>query len=117
MLVVAGVERCLARPAAAEGFTSEHMAYLGACHDGGMADRSLSKSNARIGIVLIVLGVAAFAYQGITYRSRETILDIGPIQATAERDQTLPIPPVLGVAAIAGGAALLIVGARARTNP
>ena len=93
------------------------MAYLSACHDAGMATRGLSKSNALIGIVLIVLGVAAFGYQGITYRSRETVLDIGPIHATAERERTLPIPPVLGVAAIAGGAALLIVGARARTNP
>jgi hypothetical protein len=79
--------------------------------------RSLMKRNAIVGIVLIVLGVVAFAYQGITYRSRETVLDIGPIHATAERDRTLPIPPVLGIAAIAGGAALLIVGARTRTNP
>jgi len=68
------------------------------------------------GIVLIVLGVAALAYQGITYRSRETVLDIGPIHATAERDRTLPIPPVIGIAAIAGGAALLIAGARSRAN-
>lgn len=92
------------------------MALLSACHDAGMADRRLSKPNALIGIVLIVLGVAALAYQGITYRSRETVLEIGPIHATAERDRTMPIPPVLGVAAIVGGAALLIVGARARTN-
>jgi hypothetical protein len=69
-----------------------------------------------VGIVLIVLGVAALAYQGITYRSRETVLDIGPIHATAERDRTLPIPPVLGIGAIAGGAALLIAGARGRVN-
>lgn len=69
------------------------------------------------GIVLIILGVAALAYQGITYRSRETVLDIGPIHATAERERTMPIPPVLGIAAIAGGAALLISGARARTTP
>ena len=109
--------RCLARPAPAEGFTSEHMAYLGACHDAGMATRSLSKSNALIGIVLIVLGVAALAYQGITYRSRETVLEIGPIHATAERDRTLPIPPLLGFVAIAGGAALVIADARARTKP
>jgi hypothetical protein len=67
------------------------------------------------GIVLIVLGVVALAYQGITYTSRETVLDIGPVQATAERQKTLPLPPVLGIAAVAGGVALLVVGMRKRT--
>jgi hypothetical protein len=67
-----------------------------------------------IGVVLIVLGVAALAYQGITYTSRETVLDIGPVQATAERQKTVPLPPVLGIAAVAGGVALLVVGLRKR---
>lgn len=66
------------------------------------------------GIVLIVLGVLALAYQGITYKSRETIVDVGPVHATAERQKTLPLPPVLGIAAVAGGVALLIVGVRKR---
>ena len=48
------------------------------------------------GIVLIVLGVVALAYQGITYTSRETVIDIGPLQATAERQKTLPLPPIVG---------------------
>jgi hypothetical protein len=64
------------------------------------------------GVVLIVLGLAALAYQGITYTSRETVLDIGPVHATAERQKTFPLPPVLGIAAIVGGVALLIVGVR-----
>lgn len=67
------------------------------------------------GIILIVLGVAALAYQGVTYTSRETVLDIGPVQATAERQKTVPLPPVLGIAAVAGGVGLLIVGMRKRT--
>lgn len=67
-----------------------------------------------IGVVLIVLGVAALAYQGITYSSRETVLDIGPVQATAERQKTVPLHPVLGIAAVAGGVALLVVGLRKR---
>ena len=66
-------------------------------------------------IILIVLGVAALAYQGITYTSRETVLDIGPVQATAERQKTVALPPVLGIAAVAGGVALLVVGMRKRT--
>jgi hypothetical protein len=66
------------------------------------------------GVILVVLGLAALAYQGVTYTSRETVIDIGPITATAERQKTLPIPPVLGILAVAGGVALLVVGARKR---
>ena len=64
------------------------------------------------GIVLIVLGIAALAYQGITYTTRETVIDIGPLTATAERERTFPLPPVVGGAAVLAGAALLAVGAR-----
>jgi drug/metabolite transporter (DMT)-like permease len=72
------------------------------------------KPAALAGIVLIVLGVVALVYQGISFTRRETVLDIGPLHATADRERTLPIPPVLGVAAIAGGVALLVVGSRRR---
>jgi hypothetical protein len=64
------------------------------------------------GVVLILLGVVALVYQGITYTSRETVIDIGPLHATADREKTLPLPPVLGLAAVAGGVALLVVGMR-----
>jgi hypothetical protein len=64
------------------------------------------------GIVLIVLGVLALAYQGFTYTTRETVIDIGPITATAERERTFPLPPILGIVAIAGGVALMLAGSR-----
>jgi hypothetical protein len=67
-----------------------------------------------VGLVLIVVGLVALVYQGITYTSRETVIDIGPLHATADRQKTLPLPPVLGSAAVAGGVALLIVGLRTR---
>jgi hypothetical protein len=67
------------------------------------------------GIVVIVLGLAALVYQGITYTSRETVVDIGPLHATADRQKTLPLPPVLGMVAVAGGVALLVAGVRTRT--
>ena len=64
-------------------------------------------------VLLIVLGVAALAYQGITYTSRDTVqLDIGPVHATAERQHTLPLSPLLGIAAVAAGAMLLFVNGR-----
>jgi hypothetical protein len=64
------------------------------------------------GVVLIVVGVAALLYQSVSYTSRETVIDIGPLQATADRERTLAIPPALGMAVVLGGAALLIVGLR-----
>lgn len=67
-----------------------------------------------VGLALVVLGLIALAYQGITYTSRETVLDIGPIHATADRQKTFPLPPVVGIAAVVGGVALLMAGARTR---
>jgi hypothetical protein len=69
-----------------------------------------------VGVVLIVLGVLALAYQGVTYTTRETVIDIGPIEATAERQRTVPLPPILGAVAVAAGVALLVVGNRGRTR-
>jgi len=72
------------------------------------------KPMAIAGMTLIALGLAALVYQGITYTSRETVLDIGPLHATADRQKTLPLSPVLGLAALAGGVALVVAGSRAR---
>jgi hypothetical protein len=66
------------------------------------------------GVLLIVLGLAALVYQGVSYTSRETVIDIGPVHATADREKSLPIPPVVGIVAVAGGVALLVAGARKR---
>jgi hypothetical protein len=72
------------------------------------------KPAAILGLVLIVVGLAALAYQGLTYTSRETVVDIGPLHATADREKTLPLPPVLGIVAVAGGVVLLVAGVRKR---
>jgi len=65
-----------------------------------------------IGIVLVVLGALALAYQGISYTRQEKVLDIGPIHATAEKRERIPLPPVVGGLALAGGIVLLAMGAR-----
>jgi uncharacterized membrane protein len=65
-----------------------------------------------VGIALIVLGIVALAYQGITYTSREKIIDIGPFQATADTQKTIPLSPLLGGLALAGGIVLVVVGAK-----
>jgi len=64
------------------------------------------------GVVLVVLGGLALVYQGVNYTSRETVIDIGPLHATADRERTLPLPPVLGIMALVGGVVLLVTGAR-----
>ena len=70
------------------------------------------KSTSMIGIVLIVLGVLALVYQGITYTTHKKILDVGPIQATKEERQTIPLSPVMGGIAVVGGVALLFASGK-----
>ena len=70
------------------------------------------KTYTLIGIILIVIGIAAFAYQGITYTTREKVVDIGPIQMTADKTKTIPLPPIVGGIALVGGIVLLVVGSR-----
>ncbi len=70
------------------------------------------KSTSIAGILLIVLGALALAYQGITYTRREKVLDIGPIHATKDTEKTIPLPPILGGVAVLGGIALLVADSR-----
>jgi len=64
------------------------------------------------GVVLVVLGALALAYQGISYTRREKILDVGPIHATQDVQNRIPLPPVVGGLALVGGIALLVAGTR-----
>lgn len=65
-----------------------------------------------VGIVLIVIGIIALAYQGITYTTHKKVLDIGPIQATKEERHTVPLPPIVGVVALVGGVVIIASGRR-----
>lgn len=66
------------------------------------------KKYALSGFFLIVLGIVALSYQGITYASREKVVDIGPVHITADTSKTIPLPPIVGVVALIGGIVLLI---------
>jgi hypothetical protein len=70
------------------------------------------KPLALVGVVLIILGIVALAYQGITYTTRENVIDLGPLKASVEKEKTIPLPPVLGGLAVAAGVFLVWVGAR-----
>ena len=65
-----------------------------------------------VGVALIILGVLALAYQGITYTTREKVIDLGPLKASVDKEKSIPLPPIVGALALAGGVALVIVGAR-----
>ena len=65
-----------------------------------------------VGVALIILGVLALAYQGITYTTREKVIDLGPLKASVDKEKRISLPPIIGVLALAGGVVLVIVGAR-----
>ena len=64
------------------------------------------------GIILIALGLLGLIYGGIRYTSRDTVLDLGPIHATAEREHSIPIAPIAGALMLAAGAAILVSSRR-----
>jgi uncharacterized membrane protein YidH (DUF202 family) len=66
------------------------------------------------GILLIVLGVIALIYGGVTYTTHKKVIDLGPIQAEKKETHDIPLPPILGVVAIVGGGALLLIGGKSR---
>jgi uncharacterized membrane protein YidH (DUF202 family) len=65
-----------------------------------------------VGIVLILLGIAGLAFGGFSFTHKEKVLDLGPIEASADKKESLPIPPILGALAIVGGVVLVAVSAR-----
>jgi len=68
--------------------------------------------NKTLGAILIVLGVVGLAWGGVTYTTREKVVDIGPIHATRDKNHTVPLPPIAGAVALAGGIVLLVAGRR-----
>ncbi len=70
------------------------------------------RTNTIIAIVLIAIGIVSFAYQGITYKTKEKVVDIGPVEVTSEKTKTLPLPPIVGAVALVGGIVLLITDRR-----
>jgi hypothetical protein len=65
-----------------------------------------------LGILLTAIGVISLIYQGVTFTTREKVIQFGPVQAYRERNKTIPLPPIIGVLAIAGGILLIVAGVR-----
>ena len=67
-----------------------------------------------LGIALVILGIVALAYQGVTYTTQKKVIDIGPIQATKEEHHTIPLSPILGALALVGG--IIVIASDRRGN-
>ena len=65
-----------------------------------------------VAVFLIIVGILALVYQGITYTTRERVLKIGPLEATAKKEKTIPLPPIIGGLMIAGGIVTWVVSMR-----
>ena len=68
-----------------------------------------------IGIILIAIGLAGIAWGGLTYTTRETVVDLGPIQATREKSHSIPLPPVAGAVPVSVDESS--IAAAKRANP
>ena len=66
------------------------------------------------GLVLIVVGLLATIWGGVFWTNRETIVDAGPLEITADEREGIAIPPVLGIVALVGGILLLAIPERRR---
>jgi len=71
-------------------------------------------NNVLLGVILILIGAGILTYGHFSYRTRETVLEVGPIKATAEKTHDVPIPAILGWALVGGGAVVLVLSSRAR---
>ncbi|MEX2534386.1 MAG: hypothetical protein WD273_02210 [Trueperaceae bacterium] len=65
-----------------------------------------------IGVILVVLGIVALIYQGVSYTTEQTVLDVGPLEVEAEERRTIPLPPILGALSLIGGVVLIVAGRR-----
>jgi|ERR1051326_3659425 hypothetical protein len=65
-----------------------------------------------VGILFIVFGALSLTYQGFTYTHQEKVLDVGPIHTTTDKHERVFIPPILSGLALAGGIALIVLGAK-----
>jgi uncharacterized membrane protein YidH (DUF202 family) len=71
------------------------------------------KPTAMIAAILIVIGVIALAYGGLSFTTKEKVAEVGPLKLEKDKTHSVSLPPILGVVALVGGVALLVVGRRA----
>jgi hypothetical protein len=68
-----------------------------------------------VGIVLVILGVVGLAYGGVTWTTKEKVVDLGPLQVTHDKTQSLPLPPIAGGICLIAGVVLLVSAGRQKS--
>jgi uncharacterized membrane protein YidH (DUF202 family) len=71
------------------------------------------KPTAVLAVILIIIGVIALAYGGFNFTTKEKVAEVGPLKLEKDKTHSVPLPPILGVLALVGGVALLVVSRRA----
>ena len=66
-----------------------------------------------LGVILIILGILALVYTGFEYTTKEKVLDVGPLEVSAEKEKTVSWPPIVGVVLLAGGIIILVTSRKA----
>jgi len=69
-----------------------------------------------LAVALIVIGAAVLGYDHYSYTTKENILQVGPITATADRTHTVSLPPIIGWLLIGGGVCVLAFNALSKKN-
>ena len=66
------------------------------------------------GLVLIVIGLVGLLWGGISWTEERTVVDLGPIEARAQEQETIPVPPIVGGIALVAGIVLMVIPSRRR---
>jgi uncharacterized membrane protein YidH (DUF202 family) len=61
-----------------------------------------------IGIVLVILGIVGLVYGGITWTRKDKVVDVGPVEITADKKESIPLPPIVGGVMLVAGVVLLL---------
>lgn len=64
------------------------------------------------GIVLIIAGVLALVYQGISWTEKDTVIDAGPLEVSKTERKSIPLPPILGGVMLVAGIIMIVAGGR-----
>ena len=65
-----------------------------------------------LGVILLVAGLAGLAWPVISYTKTEKVVDLGPVEVTAERQKHVPVPPIVGGLAAVAGLVIIVTSSR-----
>lgn len=65
-----------------------------------------------LGVILLVAGLAGLVWPVISYTKTEKVVDLGPIEVTAEREKHVPVPPIVGGLAAVAGLVIIVTSSR-----